>query len=445
MEVKRPNTQANDLAMQRLQEQLLNAREEGVEGILTSVNITRPDGSEIKDEDVQIEITGGIDISDKIEETVAGQSLENIENSSANTANITTKDSSLDEIIAAWHQQANFERFLEGTAPEFTNLLNPYQLQGQCPILSFEDLVKLGALFPQSNIQPIAEMSQTSAAQGEAQPVTESGTIASETAQSSTQTETNSTESTKDKTNQDETLINGEENIGSVEFLTKALKSALPDLDISDNLVYYDRLYDDKGRLTEMKKNSIYENMDLPDIKIEYSEGSDEKGTYQTMLFSSTDKDGTQKGLEVMQSGDTIQASVISEDTNNLDVHGYDKKWNCTDWVKTLAAGESCTFRGIQVENPTNSAINVSFLVLDGKLTVDAKGATITAVDADDAIDTDNVLISDGENIKTYKDYNKSSSSSDSDSNSDSDSTSKLTKLNNLTNIINALSTLLNS
>ena len=82
-------------------------------------------------------------------------------------------------------------------------------------------------------------------------------------------------------------------------------------------------------------------------------------------------------------------------------------------------------------------------MISEGLLAVHAKGATITAVSATDAFSTDKIIITDGENVQTYKEYQRSTSSSDSDSKTDTEAKEKALK--NLTSLISALPNALNS
>ena len=451
MEVNRPNTKANDLAMQRLQEQLLKAQEDGIEGMPTSVSITRPDGTEIADEDVQVVVTGGFDISDKDAQIAEEQEKINIQNaidSAVNPKDTGSRDSSLDEIIATWHMQANIERFFDGTAPIYTDLLNPYQLQGQSPVLNFEDLVNLGALMAQQNPQAVTETAQTgAAAQTEAATKTESvqSSSAAESVEEAAKTSTDKT-STPTSLKDVSGIVSGEENIGSLEYAVKALKLALPDIDISKMTLYYDLNYDENGRLIGMTKNSIYENMDLPSFVLGYPDMSKSESTENciNIIWEGVDLSDS-KGVEVVKNKDgTILAMSLDSEGELAETRFYDKDYKDSGISKNLAAGESYTYKGIKVTNPTSSPISITFLISEGLLAVKAKGAKITAVTADDAISTDKVVIlNDEENPQSYKDYKKALSEDDSDS--DSDTEEKLKKLNNITALMNNLPNILGS
>ena len=313
MEVNRPNTQANDLAMQKLQEQLLKAQEEGIPGIPTTVSITRPDGTEIADEDIKVEITGGIDISDKIDEIIEEQNKIKAEQllaeEESNKAS-SSKDESLEEIIASWQYQANLERYLDGTAAEYTDLLNPYQLQGQSSVLSFDDLVNIGEYSSQQSSQTATGVGQQATA------ATQTESTQGASASGSVQETKPSTTSPSSGKIENPNIIKGEENFGSEEYMLKALKLALPDVDISDTLLYYDLTYDESGKLVGMTKNSIYENIDLPSFVIGYPDTSKMEGVDNciNIIWSAGGISGS-NGVEVVKNSDgtTMAMSLDSE------------------------------------------------------------------------------------------------------------------------------------
>ena len=436
MEVNRPNSQANDIAMQKLQEQLLKAQEDGVDGIPTIVEVTRPDGEEIPDDEVRIEITGGTEIervaedSSDIEDTdeTSSQSIQDSpeeEDKDETTSSKMTDNAeqnnipSIEQIIASWQNQANIERFQQGIGAEFSNLLNPYQIQGKSSVLSFEDLVKIGEYYSKQSTQNISDIPQISDVSKTSE--TSSSVMASEAKTTQTQTTTSNVK-----------IIDGEKNIGSAEYAAKILKMALPDSNLEEMLVYYDRMYDEQGRLVGLSKNSIYNNINLPDLKIEYL-GEDSKNKIKNCItISWVDNNAVAQGVVINHlNDDTIQTLVVS-DEKIINARKYDVKENCIEFSKTLAAGESCTFRGIKVSNPTKETIDVTYDIKDGKMSVNAKNATITDVEADDAISTDKVYVG----TKTYAEYKGSSSSTSSSS----DSLSTLSKLvSNLSSVVNSL------
>ncbi len=390
-------------------------------------------------------------IIENADEEVSVDFTDETSDSLAEQVEKAVKEVKNEDIIQGWIEQVYQQRQQMGISPEFTNLINPYQVQGNNQKLSFEDLVKIGEYYSgktnKVDENSVAEQFLAQSAQSQSirqAEVLQSAALA-ETQQSSTQDDKITTEST--------TKIAAENEIGSIDYVASALKMAIPDIDCNQFLSNYTMIYDSQGRVTALKNNGKYDTTQ-PDIAISYTNASDSKNVNNAMNIAWVNASGKAELICLSDFGDmgksTIRTSEGSEDyeIRNYNKNGileciskndetvyYNEKGDVLGVTVTIKAGAAYTYKGITVTNTTADSITAAFnTTTEGNLIVSTMDkneninvGTISYTAGDDSVSEDKVLIftsKDG-TIKSLSDYLKSKeSSSTSASASSSSSTS---------------------
>lgn len=389
---------------------------------IVNKNIQEMDSVDSEDEEILISI-------DEKSEDLTEDLTEALETCSSEKEIIESDEDiiSISEIIDMWKNQYNAQRYESGTSAEFSDLVNPYITQNQMQVLSFEDLCKIGEYYSAKQELVSTPISQT--------------TKTCET------TQTSSTQETKKVSTSDASLLSGENVVGSAEYLAKNLKLAFSDSNLDEVLIYYDKLYDDQGRIVKLTKNSLYDNMNLPDFNIEYNNVEDESISH-SISVSSKDNEGNDYAVNIFKykNSDVFDTNIsIVDSLGNTEVKIYDKNGDIVDTVETLGAGKSYTYKGIKVTNTSNKSIQVLFSNTNGELFItqmdDSDTISISCVSSTDAISTDKVFIHSNNEFINYKDYKGTISSSTSTTNNNNSLTAN-SSTNNSSNISNALKTL---